>query len=355
VKRIRAIVYGVGNVGRLVTKYMVEKGVDIVGAIDINSDIGDKDLGEVAGLGYPLNLKITNNADAVLSKQRADIAVVAIFFDMARMYPVFEKCIENDLNVITTSEEALYAWTTSPILASKLDKLAKKHAVTITGSGLNNFRVGLIAILTGACQSIESITGKVTSNLSPYGAAILDHYHVGKTKDEFYKKIEEQESKFGSFRISSEALIADLGLTITKIEDSTEPTVDDEDIMVKGLDRIIPKGDVTGVTKIFEAETERGIRFRGEQILKVFNKRELAEGCLNEWFIKGVPDLHFKWDKIINDISTSASIVNLIPDIINSEPGYITVEKLPKLKFRAFPLQNYLTGVHKIKGYGGSF
>ncbi|MFX0196324.1 MAG: dihydrodipicolinate reductase [Candidatus Hodarchaeota archaeon] len=341
-KSIRAIVYGVGTQGKLMTKFMVQKGVDIVGAIDLNPEIVGKDLGEVAGLGYPLNVKISNDADALLSQQEADIAVAAIFFDMARMYPIFEKCIKNKLNVLTTAEEALYAWTTSPILASKLDNLAKEHGVTITGSGINIFRVNLVAILLGACQKIESITGKVSSNLGPYGKANLDHYHVGKTKDEFYKKMKEQELKFSSFRITSEALIADLGLTITKIEESTEPAIDDEDIMVNGLGRIVPKGDVTGVIRVFKAETEQGISFSGEQIVKVFNKRESAEGCINEWFVKGVPNLHFKWDSIINHISTSASMVNLIPSIINSEPGYITIEKLPKLEFRAFPLQYYL-------------
>ena len=130
-RRIKAIVYGAGVIGRLATKYMVEKGIDIVGAIDVNPAVVGKDLGEVAGLGRPLNVKINDDADAVLSEQEADIAIVSIFSQMDRMYPFFEKCIKNGLNVITPSEEALYPWETAPELAAKVDKLAKKHGARV--------------------------------------------------------------------------------------------------------------------------------------------------------------------------------------------------------------------------------
>ena len=55
-RRLKAIVYGIGVIGKLATKYMVEGGIDIVGAIDVNPEIVGKDLGEVVGLGRPLHL-----------------------------------------------------------------------------------------------------------------------------------------------------------------------------------------------------------------------------------------------------------------------------------------------------------
>ena len=121
---VKAIVYGMGTQGKLISKYMLEKGVDIVGAIDTNPDIINKDLGEIAGLGH-LGVKVSSDADTTLAEQNADIAIVAVFPDMERNYPFFEKCLKNNLNVVSLSEELLYGWTTSPMLASKLDKLAK--------------------------------------------------------------------------------------------------------------------------------------------------------------------------------------------------------------------------------------
>jgi len=343
--RIKAIVYGVGSIGKLMTKHMVRKGVDIVGAIDVNPDIVGQDLGEVADLGRPLNVKIHGD-DGVLEEQEADIAVIAIFSQMDKMYPIFKKCIENGLNVITSSEEALYPWGTSPELAAKLDKLAKKHGVTITASGSqDSFRVNIGSLLTGASYSIESITVRQTGDLSKSGPASVTNYKIGDTKDEFYQKIREEGLPLVSLRMCLEALAADLGLTITRTEVSAEPTIDKVDVEAKGVaGGIVRKGLVTGMSKIIDIDTEQGIRFRGEQTLKAFNEDEKAQGFLNACIIKGIPDMHLELhaQDIEPKSSVVAQLINRIPDVINSEPGYITVEKLPKLKFKAFPLQCYL-------------
>jgi len=343
-RRIKAIVYGVGTMGKIMTRYMVEKGVDIVGAIDVNRDIVGKDLGEVAGLGRPLNVKISDNADTVLSEQEADIAIVAVFTQMDRMYPIFKQCIENGLNVLTLSEEALYPWEVSPQLAAKLDKLAKKHGVTISASGTqDSFRVNLMAVLTGASHTIESISVRQTGDLSQSGQVAMVNYHIGETKDEFYQKTREKRVPLSTLTMCLEAIIADLGLTIKKEEQSAEPATDEMDVEAKSFG-IVKKGLVNGMTKIIDIGTEEGIKFHGEQTMKVFNEDEKAEGELNECYVKGVPALHLRIT--IHDIeaksSIAAHIINRISDVINSEPGYITVEKLAKLKFRAFPLQCYL-------------
>jgi hypothetical protein len=345
-RKIRAIVYGIGTIGKVATRYLIEKGIEIVGAIDLNPEIVGKDLGEVAGLGSPLNVVISNDADAVLSRQRADIAIVAIFSQMDRMYPIFKKCIENNLNVITPAEEALYPWGIAPTLASELDEIAKKHGVTLTASGQqDSFRLNIISLLTGACKTIESITLRQSSDLSGSGSSSVANYHVGNTKDASYRKIKEQGVPLFSLKICLEGIIADLGLTIKKIEESAELTTADTDVEAKGVPGgIVKKGLVTGMAKIVNISTEQGIQFRGEQISKVYTKEEKVEGAFNECFIKGIPELHFKlYIKEVETKSTSvASMVNRIPDVLNSEPGFITVEKLSKLKFRPFPPQYYL-------------
>jgi hypothetical protein len=339
-RRIRAIVYGVGTLGKTMTKLMVEKGVDIVGAIDPDLSKAGKDLGEVAELGFPLNVIINGNADAVLSEQRADIAVVAIFTDMGKMYPMFKKCIENGLNVITTAEEASYPWVSCPELASKLDKLARKHGVTITGCGNQDFYyVNVASLMTGACHEIESVTLVVKLNVDNFGPALVELAHVGETKEEFHRKIKGSKQSPSIYTFFLEQVIADLGLTIKSIQQSIEPVVDDVDLECKVLGKAVGKGLVTGIVETFEINTEQGIKFLGECIVKLCRE---GEEDTKEWIIKGAPNMHLKFDKLESEFTTCTQMVNRIPDVINSEPGLITVENLPKLKFRAFPLQCYL-------------
>ena len=41
-------------------------------------------------------------------------------------------------------------------------------------------------------------------------------------------------------------------------------------------------------------------------------------------------------------MTTVTQLVNRIPDVINAPPGFVTIEKLPRLRYRAFPLSQYL-------------
>jgi len=338
--KIKAIVYGLGTMGKVMAKLMVEKGVSVVGAVDINPDIVGKDIGEVVGLGYPLNVEISDNADAILSELQADIVVLAVYAEMERMYPLFKKCIENNLNVITTCDESLYPWTTSPEPTSKLDKLAKKHGVTIVGAGFQDiFLTNIVMLLSGASHTIESISGQQKYNIDDYGAIVAEWHHLGETKDQFYQRVKEQGVDLSYFRMSLETIAAGLGLTIKKIERSNEPITEEVDIQAPKLGITVKKGLITGRVQVTEIETEQGIRLRGEEISKLYKEREVD---VTKWVIKGVPDIYLENERVPTSLGTCTQMVNRIPDVINSESGYITVDQLPMLKYRAFPLKYYL-------------
>jgi 4-hydroxy-tetrahydrodipicolinate reductase len=265
---------------------------------------------------------------------------------MDRMYCHFVRCIENGLNVITPSEEALYPWGVSPELTASLDKLAKKHGVTVTASGAqDSFRVNILALLTGASQTIESIFVRQIGNLSQLGPESIKNYHIGNSKEEFNESIREKGVLLFSLKICLEALIADLGLTIKTVEQRMEPIIAETDIPAKGvIGGIVKKDLVAGMNKIIDVETEQATKIHGEQMSRIFHRDEKGPTSLSECFIKGKPELHLKIQAIDSEANSTAvaSLVNRIPDIINSEPGYVTIEKLAKLKFRAFPLQYYL-------------
>jgi 2,4-diaminopentanoate dehydrogenase len=76
-KRIRAVVYGVGAMNSIATRMMLEKGVDIVGALARSPEKVGQDLGTVAGLGFTTGVLVEDDPDHVLSTRSADIAVIA--------------------------------------------------------------------------------------------------------------------------------------------------------------------------------------------------------------------------------------------------------------------------------------
>jgi hypothetical protein len=57
----------------------IEKGVDVIGAVSISSNIG-KDFGEICGIEHPLGVKITNDPEEVISNH--DMASVGYMPDI---------------------------------------------------------------------------------------------------------------------------------------------------------------------------------------------------------------------------------------------------------------------------------
>jgi len=341
-KRIRAIVYGVGKQGKAITRLMVEKGIEVVGAIGHVSNVG-KDLGEVAGLGYALNVIISSDAHAVLREQEADVVVMSFCSDIDTMYLPAKNCIEQGMNVISIAENAFYPWTTSPVLASRLDKLAKKYDVTVfVGGGQDLFWVNLISTLCATSNSIESISGRSTFSLNAAGRGSLEYYGIGKTAEEF-RRIAEERMKNGMqgsmFGQALEALIASFGLTLKKKEQRIEPAIAEEDVDCRPLNRVVKKGEVIGFADVAEISTQQGPRLRGEVVCRIYKEGEVDT---NEWEIKGDPDLHLVNQKFPVHAATYTMAVTRIPDVINGEPGFVTVDQLPKIAFRPFPLHYYL-------------
>ena len=256
---VRAIVYGVGAMGSILTRLLVEKGVQVVGAVGRSPAKLGRDLGDVAGLGVDLGVAVRDNPAEVLADADADIAVVAVASYLEAMYDHFAVCLEHGVNVITIEEESFFPWSTAPTLARRLDELAKRHDVTIMGSGAQDvYWMTLPSVLMGAAHRVDSVSGRTRWNVDDYGLEVADHVHAGSTLDEFEAHVASYGWPSFVVRNTVDALIADAGLTPGEVETEVTPVIASEPTPSRALGRVIERREPARRTDTATIITQRG-------------------------------------------------------------------------------------------------
>jgi 4-hydroxy-tetrahydrodipicolinate reductase len=340
---MRAVVYGVGAMGSIITRLLVEKGATVVGAVGRSPSKVGRDLGEVVGLGFELGVKVDEDADAVMSRAAADVAVVAVSSYLETMFDHFRTCIEHGANVLTIEEESFFPWSTAPALAERLDRLAKRHEVTIMGSGAQDlYWMTLPCALMGAAHRVDSVHGRTTWNVDDYGPEVAQHVQAGCTLDEFNSHVAREGWPSFVVRNTVDALVADAGLTAAQVDTWVEPVVASIETPSRSLGREIAPGSLLGVTDTATITTREGPSFTFEQTGCVYPP---GQADMNEWVVRGEPaELKLRNDNVPTRVATCTQLINRIPDVINAPPGFATVAELPRLRYRHFSLDSYVEG-----------
>lgn len=346
-EKIKFVQYGCGKMSKYTVSYALKKGYELVGAVDINENIIGKDISLILG-GDDVGIKITSAFDAkkMLIETKPDVCIITTMSLLKDLKDILMLCAELGINAITTCEEAFYPMASNPELTKKIDLLAKQNNCTITGSGYQDvFWGNLIYTLAGATAEIKKIKGSSSYNVEDYGIALAQVHGAGMSLDVFDEKIasidrmtkEERQKLIDSGNYTPSYMwnvvpwLADkFGFTITDMSQKCIPITHSEDIHSSTLNMDIKKGNATGMSALVTAHTKQGVVIEAECIGKVYAKGEVDK---NDWTIYGQPDTRVVITEPNTVELTCASIVNRIPDLLDSKPGFVPTSQMGPLDY----------------------
>ena len=347
-EKTRVVQYGTGKMSVYTMRYVYEKGGEIVGAIDINPSVIGKDIGEIIGTeNKGIKVVSIEDAESMIKQTKPDIVIVTTMSLIRDVEDALMLCARLGVNAITTCEEAFYPINSNPVITSRIDEMAKKTGCTITGSGYQDIYWGqLISSIAASTQTITKIKGSSSYNVEDYGIALAKAHGAGLTLEEFDKQVasvdmisqEERQAMIDkgeylpSYMWNVNGWLCDkLGLTVKSQTQKTVPQTHKEDIYSSTLQMTVKAGDATGMSAVVTTETEEGITIESECIGKVYSKDDFDK---NEWTVIGEPETTLIINRPSTVELTCATIVNRIPDVIKSKPGYVPTEEMGDLQYR---------------------
>ncbi len=354
--KIRVAQYGCGKMSAYTMRYVYEKGASIVAAFDIDDKKIGNDISTVIG-GKERGVKISSvkEAEKILAELKPDICIITTMSLLRDVYDAYYLCAKLGINAISTCEEAFFPWNSNPVMTEKLDSMAKESGCTLTGAGYQDVYWGnLISTIAGSTHRITKIEGSSSYNVEDYGIALAKAHGAGLTLKEFEEQIasvdkvtdeqRQQTIKRGKYLPSymwntNGWLAKRLGLHVISQTQETVPTTYKEDLESSTLGMKVKAGDATGMSAVVTTTTQEGIIIKSECIGKVYGPDEFDK---NEWKIEGEPNTTVVINRPSTVELTCATIVNRIPDVIKSRPGFVTTDNMKVLEYKTKPLHEYI-------------
>lgn len=342
--KVRAISVGIGAMGTQGLQYMLDHGIDVVAAVDAFKS--GYDLSEsIKGL-KPGELVAESDLPGVLKRERPDIAFVATQSELPNIFPICMECIEAGTNVITIAEEAFYPWFIETDRGKALDEACKEHGVTMYACGIQDiFGSAIPMALAASCNKVHRFHGYNFQPLEDMGPVVAEGFYVGRSVDEANAKLEEipdvgnPETRVFLLAIHANCQILGIHPTVTHMTVEALPAP--FDVECPQWDMTVKKGEVIGLRCDCHVETEEGITWDHVIDFAVTTDPK-KEPPITEWYIDGDPDMHIRTDNMTGEVTTTATVVNRIPDVIAAKPGYLTVAEMPRATYKVFSAEHYL-------------
>ncbi len=327
---IRVLHVGLGPIGAAILGQIASRpGFKIVGGVDIDPAKFDRDLGDVAGLGKRVGLRVQNDVAKALKAAKPDVVIHCTGSSIKKVLPELETILKSKTPIVSTTEELAYPAYTHVRQARLIDALAKKAKVAVLGTGVNpGFAMDALPIaLTAVCERVERVTVHRVQDARMRRLPFQQKIGAGLTTEQFQRELDA-----GSVRhvgmTESIAMIADaLGWTLDRITDDVQPKLAAVTISSEFL--AVDPGYVCGIIQdgVGYRKGKPAIRLHLEAYLGALESYDAVE-------IEGSPSLSMKIaGGIHGDIATASLVVNAIPKVLAAAPGLHTMRDLPLPSF----------------------
>lgn len=327
---IRVMHIGLGPIGTAVVRQVAKrKGLKIVGAVDIDPAKAGRDLGDVAGVGRALKVKVSPDTKKAIKAAKPDVVVLCTSSTLKKVLPHMVEILKLKVPIVSTTEELAYPSKANMKYARAIHAAAKKGKVAVLGTGVNpGFVMDALPItLTGVCESVEKIHIDRIQDARIRRLPFQQKIGAGLTREQFQKKVDDASVRHVGLTESISMIADALNWKLDRITDEIQPRIATETVTSEFL--AVDPGFVCGIV-------QDGVGYRnGQPVITLHMEAYLgAPESYDAVEITGSPAIKAKLaGGVHGDIATASIVVNSLAKILEVTPGLHTMRDMPLPSF----------------------
>ena len=341
-RSLRVVVSGLGPIGQGVARLLLRtEGLQVVGATDVSPSLAGQDLGVILGLPKKLRIKVEREPARLLRKTKADLAVLCTASSIRDIKPQVAEFLKRGMNVVSTCEELAFPVPRNASAFRELDKLARRKKVRVLGTGVNpGYAMDALALmLTAPCARVNRVSVTRVVDAGARRLPLQRKIGAGLNLNQFRRALTEGTVRHVGLVESVHMIAAGLGWKLQRVDENVEPAIAPRDLDTEYLR--VPAGAAAGIH-----QSARGYR-DGELAISLDLQMYVgAESPRDHVLVDGDPPIDATIaGGVAGDVATAAMVVNVIPKVLASPPGVLTMRDLPLvhrfnlLELRSLPLR----------------
>ena len=332
-REVRVVMWGLGAMGSGIARLLSgRRGVEIAAACDINPRYAGRNLYEALDIpqqGRP-DAPVETDILKALGHGPVDICVIATNSFVKDVYPKVLQVVEQGVNVLTIAEEMAWPWAQSPDMALDMHLMAKKHKVSVLGTGINpGLMMDLLAVcLSGAQTELSHVRCERVNSLSPFGRAVMEEQGIGMTPEDFDRGVKDGSlAGHVGFEESIHMMASAFGWPVDEVRTRMLP-------IITRVDRRAPHGEAKAGQVAGVNMAGQGIAAGEEKITMVHPQQiepQLAGVDTGDYItLTGTPPISMAIKPEVNGgLGTIAMACNMLPFVVAARPGLLSMLDLP--------------------------